>query len=128
MELAPKDELAHWDLALAFALQGRRNEAVEQLTPGVLPVDKAIVLAIVGDKELALRALREAGPPTSPLTFAYANAYAPLGEKDTAIRLLEQAYDERDAEMVQLYTNPAFDSLRSDPRFQALLRRMNFPQ
>jgi hypothetical protein len=54
------------------------------------------------------------------LVFAFAAA--------KAIQVLDQAYDERDAEMVQLYTNPAFDSLRSDPRFKALLRRINFPR
>jgi hypothetical protein len=43
------------------------------------------------------------------------------------MRLLKRSYEERDANMVQLKTNPALDSLHSDPSFQDLLRRMNFP-
>ncbi len=54
--------------------------------------------------------------------------YAGLGDRDNAIMLLNQAYDERSAEMPQLKVEPFFDSLRSDPRFQELVRRMNFPE
>jgi len=88
---------------------------------------RAVVLATLGEKEQASQSLKEAGTPGCRCTFASAMVYSLLGETDAAIRTLEEAYDERDAEMVQLYANPAFDSIRSDPRFQALLHRMNFP-
>jgi len=51
-----------------------------------------------------------------------------LGQKDEAFRFLEAGYQERAALMVLLKTDPRFDPLRSDQRFQDLLRRMNFPQ
>ena len=120
--------VAKWDLAWALALQGKRDQAAEQMNAGIAPLERAIVLATMGESEQATRALREAGAPTCPCRFEYAMVYAALGQRDRAIRTLQTAFDERDAEMVQLYTNPAFDSLRSDPRLQTLLHRMNFPK
>jgi DNA-binding winged helix-turn-helix (wHTH) protein/tetratricopeptide (TPR) repeat protein len=58
----------------------------------------------------------------------FAEAYLGLGEKDQAIASLEQAYDERDQWMVFANSYPGLDGLHSEPRFQALIRRMNFPQ
>jgi len=127
LELAPNNGLAKWDMAWAFALQGKKPQAAEQLKAVMDPLGRAVVLATMGENAQARRALKEAGNPTC-CAFGYAMVYAPLGEKDAAIRELKKALDERDAEMVQLYTNPAFDSLRSDPRLQASLRRMNFPK
>jgi len=40
---------------------------------------------------------------------------------------LEQAYQDRSFWMAFLKVDPEMDSLRSDPRFQDLMRRMNFP-
>ncbi|HSG00622.1 MAG TPA: hypothetical protein VLA20_05805 [Vicinamibacterales bacterium] len=56
-----------------------------------------------------------------------ARTYAFAGEKDAALEWLEKAYADGDSTMVYLQVDPTFDVLRDDPRFQALLRRMNFP-
>ena len=53
--------------------------------------------------------------------------YALLGEKDQAFEWLERAYREYDSWMFQIH-DPLWDSLRSDPRYQDLLRRMNLPE
>jgi hypothetical protein len=50
-----------------------------------------------------------------------------LGEKDRAFALLEQAYQGRSSFMSVLKVDPRINPLRDDPRFQDLLRRMNFP-
>ena len=60
--------------------------------------------------------------------FFLAEAYVGLGQKDQAITWLERAYEVHDQYMVYVAADPGFDALRSEPRFQALLRRMNFPQ
>jgi hypothetical protein len=53
---------------------------------------------------------------------------AGLGDKDQAFYWLEKAFEERDsAWFPMIKVSPLSDPLRSDPRFQALLRRMNFP-
>ena len=53
--------------------------------------------------------------------------YAYLGEKDKALDWLEKGYEEHAPEMALIKMEPRLGSLRSDPRFQDLLRRMNFP-
>ncbi|MCL5005782.1 MAG: winged helix-turn-helix domain-containing protein [Acidobacteria bacterium] len=57
--------------------------------------------------------------------FAY--LFAGLGDKDQAFSYMEKAYQERDRRFTILQVAPGWDPLRSDPRFQVYLRRMNFP-
>jgi eukaryotic-like serine/threonine-protein kinase len=54
--------------------------------------------------------------------------YALLGDKDNAFRWLEKAYQQHDSQLVELKVYPAYDSLRSDPRYADLIRRIGFPQ
>ena len=60
-------------------------------------------------------------------TWEVALVYAGLGEKDQAFDWLERAFQTHDKGMCYLKIDPPLDPLRSDPRFQDLLRRMNFP-
>jgi tetratricopeptide (TPR) repeat protein len=48
-----------------------------------------------------------------------------LGEKDEALENLEKAFSERESAMAFLKAWPLLDSLRTEPRFQALLKKMN---
>jgi len=59
--------------------------------------------------------------------YIVARIHAALGEHDNAFHCLETAYKTRAAWMMFLKTDPHFDALRPDPRFQDLMRRMNFP-
>ncbi len=54
-------------------------------------------------------------------------ACARLGNAEQTLAWLEKAYRERAFGLSSLKVEPYFDFLRSDPRFQDLLRRMNFP-
>jgi len=56
-----------------------------------------------------------------------ARGYAELNEKERALTWLEKAYQERDPWLPMDLAGPTFDPLRSDPRFQELLRRMSLP-
>ena len=61
--------------------------------------------------------------------YMIATVYASLGEEDKAFEYLEKAYQERSSDLPYfLRADLRIDSLRSDPRFQNLLRRMNFPK
>ncbi len=57
-----------------------------------------------------------------------AGAYIGLRDKNQVMKWLEQGFAERDEEMVWVNVAPDLDFMRSEPRFQALLRRMNFPR
>jgi TolB-like protein/DNA-binding winged helix-turn-helix (wHTH) protein len=65
--------------------------------------------------------------PPDPLFLA--EAYAGLGRKDHAFASLEKAYEERSGgdDLTYLPVEPAFDPLRSDPRFDAFLQRVGLP-
>ena len=54
--------------------------------------------------------------------------YNGLGERDESLSWLERSYRERDGPIVFLKVEPKWNNLRSDPRFQDLLRRLGFPQ
>jgi tetratricopeptide (TPR) repeat protein len=89
----------------------------------------AQVLALAGKRDEAMKIVRKAlqSDPkyVSPVLMTW--AYAALGEHDAAFAWLERAYVERSG-IPYPRTHPAFDPLRSDPRFQDLLRRLNFPE
>jgi DNA-binding winged helix-turn-helix (wHTH) protein/TolB-like protein/Tfp pilus assembly protein PilF len=53
--------------------------------------------------------------------------YAGLGESDQAFQSLERAYSAHDLQLQYLGVDPLLDSLRPDPRFQALMRRVGLP-
>ncbi len=61
------------------------------------------------------------------LPFDIARLYAHLGERYEAFRWLEKAYQERNGELAELKVAPEWDNLRSDSRFQDLLRRVGLP-
>ena len=66
-------------------------------------------------------------PPEQGAPAEIARHYASLGEKDKALDWLEKGFKEHAPVMATIKVDPSYDSLRSDPRFQDLLRRMNFP-
>ena len=57
-----------------------------------------------------------------------AGMYTRIGDYDQAFKWLEKAYENREASMVWVKINVGFDDLRSDPRFQDLLRRMRLEE
>jgi tetratricopeptide (TPR) repeat protein len=70
--------------------------------------------------ELLARSKRDYFP-----AWAIATVYIGLGDKDRALQWLGKAVEERGEYVVWLKTDPLYDPLRSDPRFQDLLRRLN---
>ncbi len=62
------------------------------------------------------------------LAYPIAFQSAEIGEMEEAMTWLERGYEERDPALVFVKTDARFDPLRSDPRFQDLLRRIGFPE
>lgn len=91
-------------LAYAYALAGRRNDAQNLLA-----------------KLLEMSKQRYVHP------VLVARVYAGLGEKQDAFEWLEKAYQVHGRDLLELRYDPRFASLRSDPRFVDLLRRIGLP-
>jgi len=130
IELEPNDPRGYEFLGGAYATLGLYDEAVrarqkEMTLLGAKPED----VAAMGE------AYRSSGFPgylrwrleRAKHPYDAAAIEAQLGLKDEAFANLEKCYREHWWAMVQLKNNPKWDPLRSDPRFQDLLRRMNFP-
>jgi len=130
----PNNYQAHWFLSHTYAAAGRFDEAIAasekavaiSRTPGALGF-LGMHYGLAGRKAEANKILNEllelnrrryVTPP------ALANVYIGLGDKDQAFFWLEKAYQERSNYMVYLKVFPADDPLRSDPRFDDLLRRI----
>lgn len=136
--LAP-DYTGYWtSVADAYWWAGRREDAL-RIARGLVTRDAspsnrvylAYVLALSGRREEAEGMLAQVAVEAERgyVTPAYAAwAMSALGDRDGAFRWLERGIDERDYTMLQLKTHPNNDPLRGDPRFQALLRRMKFPE
>lgn len=143
LELAPDSAYAYVSLGENYALKKRYTEAIAACEKALelLPEDQFVlsqcgwVLAVAGRTREALSALekfrrRSASSYVDAFRVAYLAAalYPDPGQSHHALEWLERAYEERSANLSFLKTDPMFpDRLRDDPRFQALLRRMNFP-
>jgi hypothetical protein len=57
-----------------------------------------------------------------------AGACVRVGDKESAFQWLEKGFGERDDLMIDLKVEPVFDGIRSDPRYQDLVRRVGIPQ
>ena len=79
------------------------------------------------EKSLADALAARYGRPGSVTAYTLANYYARAGDKERVIEWLEKAYLEHNNNLPYMRT-PVFDLVRSDPRFQALWRRIGLPQ
>ena len=138
VELDPNYHVAVWSLGWAMAGQGRNDEAVEVLTHALtLQPDDANsqgylgwTLGLAGQHEEATRILhglegRRRREYCGGSLLALVSLG--LGDHGQALSWLETAAQERDPILAFINVWFLFDALRSDPRFQALLRRMHFP-
>jgi DNA-binding phage protein len=55
---------------------------------------------------------------------AEAAAYALAGDRENALKYLERAYEEADEELILAIRLPAFDSIRSEPRYKEIVRKI----
>ncbi|HEV2398075.1 MAG TPA: winged helix-turn-helix domain-containing protein [Candidatus Sulfotelmatobacter sp.] len=138
VSLNPNGASGHEDLGTAYIFEGKYPEAVQQFQQELADGgDGEIVSALLGvayarwgkntQAEQQLHDLKRASAQEYVPPFWFAMLYASLGVSQKALDALDQAYREHDAYMVFLKVTPFLDSLHSDPRFQKLVRGMNFP-
>ena len=139
LELNPNYSEGHRWLGLTYAYMGRFEEAIIpfrkalELTQGKGPANSELicVLVIAGKQDESARLLKELHTVDSiyhidPLAFV--GIYAQLGDLDEAFRWLEGGFRERSMGMTYLKIAPFIAPLRSDPRYEDMVRRMNFPE
>jgi TolB-like protein/Flp pilus assembly protein TadD len=138
LELEPGFLQARWMLGWAYGQKSMYKQAIDELADGVrLSGGAALfsfalcyVYSVAGKLDEAHKILQELLDLSEHgyvMPYWIATIYGGLGNKEEAFRWLERAYHDRSAWIAFLKVQPWFDNLRSDPRFQDLVRRMNFP-
>ncbi len=135
-ELQPDYPMGHSALGWVYLKTGRTQEGLAELEEAVSCSHRDTMMlaqlgqayAVAGDVEQARGVLRQLDALgrqryVSPYHLAY--IYTGLGEQDTALDFLEQAVDERAGGVYGIKGSFLFTTLRSHPRFTALLKRMN---
>jgi TolB-like protein/DNA-binding winged helix-turn-helix (wHTH) protein/Tfp pilus assembly protein PilF len=138
LELEPNCYTCRAYLALALAQKGQFAEALMEARrvrlPEATPIDVATaasVIAAAGERaeaERLLSELRQVEKKRFVCPYEIATTNLALGARDEAFRWLEEAYEARSICMIWLRVDPRLDPLRSDPRFQDLVRRVGLPQ
>jgi len=128
--------LGHFLLGFVYVAQQKYDEAIAEFkidvgnNAGALAA-LAYAYAMGGKKDEALKILDEletSHKGAKIVPYRIAAVYLALGDKDQAIELLKKDYEVQDNWMNQLKVDPVMDPLRSDPRFQVLLRKMKFKE
>jgi tetratricopeptide (TPR) repeat protein len=125
LERRPASPLARRELGLLDLARGRPEAAGVHLDAAEPAY--ALVLGRLGRKSEAREMLEtfrdlESSSYVSPVDFAV--IYAGLGETGAALDELDRAFEIRDAALVYLRTQPGLAALRSEARFQAILKRI----
>jgi tetratricopeptide (TPR) repeat protein len=131
---------AHAYLGSVYVAQGRYTDALaeyeaeEEHQQGFNPqLDawRGIAYAKMGKtdeaREVLATLLEHAERGYVPRTFL-ASLHFALGENDPGFRWLHKGYEEHDSMLIEVGTDPAFDEVRSDPRFVALLRNIGLEE
>jgi len=137
-ELDPNYPVTYWILGLLYRITGRYELAITAGEKSVnlsggSPLMRAALAHTYGISGRAKEALQVLDDLTKLAKHKYvaphflAGIHIALGENDRAIEYLEKSYMEHSHWLIYLHIDPSMDALRSDPRFQDLLRRVALP-
>jgi len=135
LQLDPEYYRIHFWLARVYAQKGMHSEAVAEAEKvwQAMPdsslglTELAYSLAAAGrqaEAQTNLQRLQEKSKHAFVPAYNFAIIHIALHQKDQALQDLERAYDEKDWALMVLAVEPRLDPLRSDPRFQDLLRKV----
>jgi serine/threonine protein kinase/tetratricopeptide (TPR) repeat protein len=135
LQVDPNYVGAHWGLGAAYVQEGLFDEAIAELRKAVtLSEGSPLLVGHLGlayglsgskaDAAGSLAELRRMAERQYVPSSALAMVSLGLGDRTAALDLLDRAYEEHDFSLVFLQVAPWFDRLRSEPRFQQLLRRL----
>ena len=133
LSINPGIDVSHEYLGLIQLVQGQHKEALKEFAAdpeisvrdtGLALVDHVLGRKAESDAALA-RVVHEVGT-FWPYGIALIHAYR--GERDQAFDWLEKAYAARDVDLMFLQADPLLMSLHNDPRWSALMKKMNLPE
>jgi len=140
-ELDPNFADIHDALADVYARKGMYREAISEMekylklsgdTDGAARLVQSYqksgydaAMKSLYEKQLDLLKMSSEEGYVSPMFFVF--TYAHLNRKEDAFEWLEKAYQERSSWLIFLKTDPQYDTLRSDPRFTALIKKVGLP-
>ena len=138
LDSEPKFAPARTILESVYAQMGKQREAVEEREK-MISLSGGPELAAAIEQEFArsgyrgvlqssLKGLTEMSKHEYVSPYSIAEAYLRAGDRQKTLDWLERAHDEHASGLVSLRADPMFDPLRSDPRFQEILRQMKFTQ
>jgi TolB-like protein len=133
LSIRPQSNYARWNLGIIELIERRPQTALEEFrrTSESVFTLSGVALAehSLGDVKQSQQALEELiRTRGKDSAFQIAQVYAWRGEKDNAFDWLERAYVQRDGALQAIKIDVPLTSLRGDPRYKALLRKMNLPE
>jgi TolB-like protein len=132
LELDANFALPHSSLSAVYQLRGDYHASVEEIAKSYELTGRQEYAALAreslarGGWQGYLRTMLERR--TDLRAYTRATIRAALGENDEAFAELDKAYENREAAITRLKVDRRLDPLRSDPRFQELLRKVGLPQ
>src|SRR4029077_10109131 len=132
LEINPESAYALNDLATLQMLEGNLADSAATVrkiqSSFFLLTSLAMLEHAQGHARESQLALDQAIHTSSPFRASHiAAVYAWQGDKDKAFEWLDRAYRQQDGGLTAIKYDPLLDNLRSDPRYRALLRKMNLP-
>lgn len=132
LALNAQEPLASWAMGEVLSAQGRHAEALEYFqraapVGAMARADLARTLAALGRRKEALHLVHELereGERRYVTPIGIALVYVHLGDHDTAFHWLERGYRLRSAEITSMRNHRAWDPVRNDQRFKAIVRRV----
>jgi len=134
LAMDPNSAISHVLLGLSFLKKGDTAGAIAELQKSKAPDPGAWYqgflgygYAISGDRakaEEALRELEELAKRQYVSPTAFATIYLGLGQKEKCLDWLEKAYEQQDSACWYLKIDQIYDSVRNEPRFQALITKI----
>ena len=136
MQLDPNYARTHFWLGRVYSQKGMHREAIaaSEKILAAMPdstlglTEMAYSLAVAGRRTGArqiLRRLEERSMTAFVPAYNLAVIHIALHDEETAMRYMQQAYENRDWAMVVLAVEPRLDPLRRDPRFKEILAKIN---
>ncbi len=138
LTLDPNFNYTRWNLGAGYDFKGQYREAIAEYRKALELDDDPWVSALLartlaksgqrGEALTLLNHLKSESTRSYVPSYGLALVYASLGEKDKAFLLLEKDLTERSYVAHFYPVDPLIDDLRDDPRFKAMLKRLNLPE